>query len=71
MNEPLTEVEKQEWLDKIKQMSQIEMARLWRFAPTGHPIFDNRNQPVYDKFCDRFYKDLGGMTSAISKAIEY
>jgi len=34
---------KQSELDEIEvinKMSQLEMARLWRFAPSGHKYFD-------------------------------
>ena len=46
-------------------MSQIEMARLWRFAPSGHPYFDS-TKPYFKIFEERFNK-LGGFTSEISK----
>lgn len=49
-------------------MSQIEMARLWRFAPSGHPIFSTLNDPLFQIFEERF-QELGGMTPKISKAI--
>ena len=56
-----------EWIKRIDQMSQIEMAELWRFAPTVHPIFD-RNNDLFDYFKKRF-QQLGGFTPAISKFI--
>ena len=52
---------------KIDGMTQLEMARLWRFAPSGHPYFDSR-LPLHDYFAKRFAK-LGGMTPTISKQI--
>jgi hypothetical protein len=52
---------------KINSMSHIEMAKLYRFAPSGHPYFDN-SYPYSKIFNDRFEK-LGGMTPEISKAI--
>ena len=52
-------------IDKINNMSQIELARLWRSAPAGHPYFDN-SLPYFKVFEKRF-KELGGMTSEISK----
>lgn len=52
---------------QINQMSQFEMASLWRFAETGHPYFD-RNLPYFEVFNKRF-KELGGFTPEISKAI--
>ena len=51
---------------KINQLSQIEMARLWRYGPIGHPYFKH---PLFDYFKARF-KELGGFTPAISKAID-
>jgi hypothetical protein len=54
-------------IKKINNMSQIEMARLWRFASSGHPYFDN-NLPYFAIFKKRFEK-LGGFTRCISKAI--
>lgn len=55
--------------EQINQMSRIEMAYLWRFAPSGHPYFDDR-KPFYKVFKKRFMHDLGGFTPEISKAIE-
>jgi len=56
-----------EWEDQIDAMSQIEMARLLRFAKVGHPVF-NSTLPLYKRFTERF-KELGGMTPQISKQI--
>ncbi len=55
----------EDWKKKIDAMSQTEMAQLWRFAPSGHPIFSS---PLYDYFNVRF-NSLGGFTPGISKAI--
>lgn len=57
----------QSWKGRIDQMSHQAMARLWRFAPAGHPCFDTR-LPLFKYFQERFQK-LGGMTTAVSKAI--
>jgi len=57
----------QETIDHINNMSQMEMASLWRFAPSGHPYFD-KTKPFYVHFEKRF-KELGGFTTAISKAL--
>ncbi len=54
-------------IEKINKMSQLEMARLWRNAPIGHPYFDN-TKPYCKIFKERFEK-LGGMTTEISKQI--
>lgn len=63
----MTDKEIQDWKDKIDQMSQTEMARLWRFSPVGHIVFDT-TLPLYDHF-DKRFKLLGGMTPSISKEI--
>ena len=49
----------------IDTMTQEDMARLWRFAPAGHPYFDRR-LPLVDYFKARF----SGFTPQISKRIE-
>jgi hypothetical protein len=54
-------------LKQISEMSQLEMARLWRFAPPGHPYFDS-TLPLSDAFTKRFQR-LGGITPEISKQI--
>jgi hypothetical protein len=54
-------------VERINSMSQEEMAELWRYAPSGHPYFDN-HKPYFKIFNERF-KELGGMTPEISKKI--
>ena len=56
-----------EEINKMNQMSHVEMARLWRFAPSEHPYFDS-SMPYFKIFNKRF-KELGGFTPEISKAI--
>lgn len=51
----------------INNMTQIQMARLWRFTPSGHIYFDCA-LPFYHIFQKRF-AELGGMTPDISKSI--
>ena len=51
-------------IQDINKMSQEAMASLWRFAPPGHPYFDN-TLPLYEVFKKRF----GGFTPEISKKI--
>lgn len=51
----------------INNMSQFEMASLWRFAPVGHLYFD-RTKPYFKVFEERF-KKLGGFIPKISKAL--
>ena len=57
----------QKHFDRIDQMGQFEMAKLWRFAPSGHIYFDI-NLPFHERFSTRF-KKMGGMTPTISKQI--
>jgi len=54
-------------IEKINQMSQYEMASLWRFAPSGHPYFD-KTKPFFKVF-DKRFKQLGGFTPTISKSL--
>lgn len=54
-------------IEMINNMSQVEMARLWRFAPSGHKYFDKR-LPYWKVFKKRF-NELGGMTTDVSKAV--
>ena len=54
-------------LREIEGMDQVEMARLLRFAPSGHPAFVT-GSPEAEAF-DRRFKELGGMTPEISKRI--
>jgi hypothetical protein len=56
-----------ETIESINRMSQMEMARLWRFAPSGHPYFDS-TKPYFEIFKKRF-SELGGMTTSISKQL--
>lgn len=60
----MTEAEERE-IECINNMSHIEMASLWRNAPSGHPYFD-RTKPFFEIFEKRF-KELGGFTPEISK----
>lgn len=66
MADSLTPDEISEWTQRIEQMPHIEMCRLWRFAPAGHPAFTHR---LVDIFMER-YLNFGGMTPEMSKAIE-
>lgn len=52
---------------RIDTMTHEEMCRLWRFSPSGNPIFRS-DLPFYARFEARF-KALGGFTPAISKRI--
>ena len=57
-------------IEKINQMSRMEMARLWRFAPSGHVYFDIM-KPFYSVFEKRFFGKLGGFTPELSKALSW
>ena len=67
MNDALTKEEQEviELKAKIDSMSRLDMARRWRFAPVGDPMFQGE---VGDYFEKRF-KELGGFTPEISKKI--
>jgi len=52
----------------IQNLSQVEMARLHRFAHAGHKYFNNENQEVSNFFQEEFNRK-GGMTPEISKRI--
>ncbi len=67
MPDPLTAQAIENWKKNIDAMSQLELARLRRFAPSGHPVFRG-NEPLYEYFEKRF-QELGGMTPAISKTL--
>lgn len=56
--------ETQMWMDRLDGMSQEELAKLHRFAPAGHPVF-NCKLPLYAHF-NALFK---GFTPEISKAI--
>jgi len=51
---------------QIDAMTQIEMARLWRFHPVGHPIFQGETGAYFKKV---FFEEKGGFTPAISREL--
>ncbi len=61
----LNQEEIEAWHQRIDTMSQTDMARLWRYAPVGHPCF-NRTLALYEHF-ERKFK---GFTPTISKTID-
>ena len=63
----MTEQEIMAYKKQIDNMNQEEMAKLWRFCPSGHPFF-NSDLPLFKYFQERF-KSLGGFTPEISKKI--
>ncbi len=52
----------------IDGMTQLEMARLLKFAPIGSVYFSLEN-PKIVKYFKRRFNFLGGMTTAISKEL--
>lgn len=54
-------------IEKIHKLSRLEMAKLRRFAPSGHPYFD-MTKPYWKEFEKRF-DELGGFSPEISKSI--
>lgn len=63
----MTEAEIQNETDAINKLSRFEMARLWRFSPSGHKYFDSQ-LPLFEIFNKRF-QSLGGFSPEISKAL--
>jgi len=61
----MADTEEQREIDTINNMTQHEMARLWRYAPAGHPYFD-KTKPYWEVFNKRFK----GFTPQISKSID-
>lgn len=61
---------KQDIIDTINQMSQYEMCKLWRFAPSGHIYFD-KSLPYHEVFHERLFGHFGGFTPAISKSLSF
>lgn len=65
----MTTAEIEMWQQRIDAMSHEQLAHLWRFAPSGHPLFD-RDLPLYDYYKERFDR-MGGWTPQVSKAVGY
>jgi len=66
-NTELTELQITTAKADIDAMSREHMARLWRFAPAGHPYFDRR-LPLHEYFAARF-EALGKFSPQISRRI--
>ncbi len=60
-------LEQEKEIEKINNMSHEEMARLYRFAPSGHIYFDTTL--IYWSIFNKRFQALGGMTSELSKKI--
>lgn len=54
---------------KIDKMSQTEMCRLRRFAPSSHPYFGGLEDRELSNYFEMKFKEKGGFTAEISKAI--
>jgi hypothetical protein len=65
----MTDSEIEEHIKLINAMSHEQLAKLWRYAPSGHPYFDDR-LPLFNAF-DKRFKEFGGMTPEISKEIDW
>lgn len=59
----MTEQELKTWKDKLDDMSQVDLARLWRFSDLGCPVFSEPE--LYECFKTNFK----GFTPEISKLI--
>jgi len=57
----------QRYKKEIDSMTQVEMARRYRYSKVGDALFTSHGC-LYDYFMARF-KSLGGMTPEISKQI--
>ena len=61
----MTEQEITRYKEEIDKLPQIEMARLWRFAPSGHVYFT----PPLAEYFEKKFQEKGWFTPEISKAI--
>ena len=50
---------------KIDEMSQYDMCRLWRFAKSGHPLLQGDTGDYFSQVL----KEKGGFTPEISKSL--
>ena len=50
---------------QIDDMSRLEMARLWRFAPRSHPLLEGETGDYFRKV----FGEKGGMSPEISKQL--
>ena len=69
MSKNMTELEINEAKKQIDAMSQYQMAKLWRFAPSEHPYFDSTKGDLAEYFKNKFFRERGGFTPEISKSI--
>lgn len=62
--------EEQKEIDRINEMEQMDMCRLWRHAPSGHIYFD-MTLPYFKIFEARLFKHFNGFTPQIGKSIGF
>ena len=58
----------QEKIKEIENMSHLELARIWRFAPPGDEMLD-MTKPYSKIIEQRLFKEFDGFIPAISKAL--
>jgi len=63
----MTEQEITKAKEEIDKLSQYDMAKLWRFAPSGHPYLST-NGGLFEYFKKKF-EEKGWFTPEISKSI--
>jgi hypothetical protein len=68
MMESYTDDQQRKMVRDIGDLTQIDCARLQRFAPAGHPYFRG-DIPLVSKAFEARFKNTGGMTPEISKLI--
>lgn len=51
---------------RIDGLTRFDMARIWRFAPSGDPMLQGE---AGDYFKQRFFGDFGGFSPAISRSL--
>lgn len=65
-----TKEEIEKMLERIKNMTHVEMCRRWRFgAPDGQEIMLRSDLPTGEAFKKRLFDHFGGFTPEISKKI--
>lgn len=66
--ETYTDDQQRKMVRDIKELTQLDCARLQRFAPSGHPYFRN-DMPMVTRAFESRFKEVGSMTPEISKFI--
>jgi hypothetical protein len=63
-----TDDQQRKMVRDIGKLTQIECARLQRFAQSGHPYFRN-DMPLVSKAFEARFEAVGGITPAVSKFV--